>query len=155
VSDRQPGAPSSSEEGVGGGGRTREVLLERARQLRNNPTEPEIRLWRELRGSNLGGYKFRRQAKIGNRIADFFCPPKGLIVEIDGDTHDREGDLRRDAALRRRFGYTTIRFTNEDVMRNMDGVLVALGEALERQPDRWPGRARHHPPAPSSEEEGE
>jgi very-short-patch-repair endonuclease len=63
--------------------------------------------------------------------------------------------LKRDAGIEARFGYKTVRFTNEDVMRNLDGVLVALAEALDRQPDRWPGGAEHHPPTPSSEEEGE
>jgi very-short-patch-repair endonuclease len=130
-------------------------MLERASRLRSNSTEPEPRLRRELRGSRLADHKFRRQMAIGNRIADFFCPAKGLIVEIDGDTHDRVRDKVMDTDIEARFGYRTIRFTNEDVMRNLDGVLVALDEALARQPDRWPDAARHHPPAPSSEEEGE
>jgi very-short-patch-repair endonuclease len=99
-------------------------MRERSRQLRNNPTSPELRLWQELRGSRLGAHKFRRQARIGTgRIADFFCPAKGLIVEVDGDTHDRASDLKRDAAIERRFGYRTIRVTNQDVMRNLDGVI--------------------------------
>ncbi|WP_419716608.1 endonuclease domain-containing protein [Altererythrobacter fulvus] len=119
--------------------------------MRCDPTEPERRLWQQLRGSRLTGRKFRRQAIIEHRIADFFCPAKGLIVELDGNTHDRPRDLAGDADIAARFGYRTIRFTNEDVMRNMEGVLVALNEALESLPDRW----RHHPPAPSSEEEGE
>jgi len=123
--------------------------------MRKNPTEPEIRLWKQLRGSRLNGHKFRRQANMGFRIADFFCPAKGLLVEVDGHTHDPDADRLRDADILARFGYTTIRFTNEDIMRNMDGVLIALVHALDRQPDRWPGRAAHHPPAPSSEEEGE
>ena len=149
-------APSSSEEGVGGGERHRAVMLRRAASMRSIPTEPERRMWNELRGSRLHGCKFRRQAIIGSRIVDFFCPAKGLIVEIDGDTHDREKDLRRDTMLARQFGFRTIRFTNSEVMLNMVGVLTALSNALREAPDRWPGRtARHHPPTPSSEEEGE
>jgi release factor-specific protein-(glutamine-N5) methyltransferase len=105
--------------------------------MRREPTEPERRLWMALRGSRLQGYKFRRQAIIENRIADFFCPAKGLIVEIDGQTHDREADLRRDFLLERETGFRTVRFTNEDVMRNMEGVLVALADLLARMPDRW------------------
>jgi len=144
-------------------------MLQRASSMRRNPTEPEIRLWHALRGSRLDGHKFRRQASIGNRIADFFCPAKGLIVELDGDTHDRAADLKRDADMKIRFGYSTVRFTNEDVMRNMDGVLAALREALDAQPDRWLGRSgttpqppplkrrgsRRHAPAVPSEEKGE
>ena len=148
-------APSSSEEGVGGGGPTRKDMLDRAATMRRNPTEPEKRLWRELRGCRFAGYKFRRQAIIGKRIADFFCPAKGLVVELDGETHDRERDQVHDLALERRTGFRTLRFTNEDVMRNMEGVLTVLQSAVEDQPDRWTNGRKHHPPAPSSEEEGE
>ena len=147
-------APSSSEEGVGGGGPARAVLLERAAGMRRNLPEPERRLWMELRAHRFYGFKFRRQAIIGNRIADFFCPTKGLVVEIDGVTHDPEIDARRDAAMIWDTGYRIVRFTNEDVMRNLDGVLVMIKMALDGQSDRWPGRGEHHPPAPSSEEEG-
>ena len=150
-----PKAPSSSEEGVGGGGPSRTVMRERATRLRNDPTEPETRLWRELRGSRLGGHKFRRQAVIDVRIADFFCPAKGLIVELDGETHDREADLRRDAAIARRTGYRTVRFTNEDVMRNMRGVLEVLKRELDERPDRWSKCENNHPLTPSFEKEGE
>jgi very-short-patch-repair endonuclease len=64
---------------------------DRARQMRNTPTEPEKRLWRHLSNSQLG-YKFRRQSVIGHYIVDFLCPAKALIVEVDGDTHDAEAD---------------------------------------------------------------
>jgi len=129
-------------------------MLRRAALLRRNPTEPEIRLWHALRGSRFDGHKFRRQASIGNRIADFFCPAKGLIVELDGNTHDRAADLERDADMKARFGYSTVRFTNEDVMRNMDGVLTALQEALDAQPDRWPGCAGTTPQPPPLKRRG-
>ena len=147
-------APSSSEEGVGGGGVTRQLLLKRAAAMRRTLPEPERKLWMELRSRRFAGYKFRRQAVIGHRIVDFFCPAKGLVIELDGDTHDAETDRLRDARLQRTTGYRTVRFTNEDVMRNCDGVLTMLGEVLAQQGSRWAG-ARHHPPAPSSEEEGE
>jgi very-short-patch-repair endonuclease len=142
-------APSSSEEGVGGGGHTRKVLLERAAAMRHIPTEPERRMWMELRDSRFFGHKFRRQAVMGQRIVDFFCPAKGLVVEIDGETHDPELDLRRDATLRRTFGFRVLRFTNEEVMRNLEGVLRALQIALESQPARWLNGKRHHHPTGS------
>ncbi len=159
-------APSSSEEGVGGGvflkdavaHSTRQVMLARAAAMRRAPTEPEQLLWLALRHSRLGGHKFRRQAMIGNRIADFFCPAKGVIVEIDGETHDRERDVRRDASLRESTGFATLRFTNGEVMRQRDGVLRAILLALDGSADRWAlvaGEEEHHPPTPSSEEEGE
>jgi very-short-patch-repair endonuclease len=70
-------------------------LVERARQMRRQPTEPEKRLWRHLSNSQLGGYKFRRQATIEPFIADFLCPAKGLVVEVDGETHAHWADERR------------------------------------------------------------
>ena len=119
-----------------------------ARDMRHQPTEPEIRLWRALSRSQLG-YKFRRQAVIGSFIADFLCPQKALIVEVDGDTHDVDTDRRRDAALHA-LGFTVLHVTNIDVMRNLDGVCLAIRTALEQTPDRWD---RPHP-NPSPEGEG-
>lgn len=129
----------------------RATMLKRAALMRREPTEPEKRLWRALSNAQLGGHKFRRQMTIGHRIVDFFCPAKGLIVEVDGDTHDRENDLRRDKLMEQEYGYTIIRYTNEDVMTNLDGVLLHLQGELERRADRWRGRTT---PNPSSEEEG-
>jgi len=148
-------APSSSEEGVGGGGVTREVLLKRAAAMRNNPTEPERRLWMQLRTRRFFEHKFRRQAVIGFRIVDLFGPAKGLAIELDGDTHDRDDDLRRDQRMLREYGFRCVRFANHEVMGNIDGVLTALKLALDAQPERWSKRREHHPPTPSSEEEGE
>ena len=132
-----------------GWGLTVEQLAElngRARTMRSNPTEPEKRLWRHLSNSQLGGYKFRRQAVIGNHIADFLCPQKALIVEIDGHTHQPDADHRRDAALAE-LGFDTLRVSNIEVMANMDGVLVHLLAVLGNLPDRWP----HPNPSPEGE----
>ena len=105
-------------------------LHNRAKEMRKNPTEPEKRLWRNLSNSQLDGCKFRRQSVIGYSIADFFCPSRKLIVEVDGDTHDDPAkDARRDAALEAH-GYRVLHVTNYDVMDNMDGVLVLISEAL-------------------------
>ncbi len=120
-----------------------------AREMRCNPTEPEIRVWHHLSRSQLGGFKFRRQAEIGPFIADFLCPQKALIVEVDGETHDVDRDRGRDAALGR-LGFMVLHVTNPDVMRNIDGVLTAILGALEATPDRW---ERPHP-NPSPEGEG-
>jgi len=120
-----------------------------ARDMRHDPTEPETRLWRALSGSKLDGFKFRRQAQIGPFIADFLCPQKALVVEVDGDTHDIDADQPRDSALRR-MGYVVVHVTNADVMRNMEGVLILILGALQAAPDRW---ARPHP-NPSPEGEG-
>ena len=105
-------------------------LKERARKMRNNPTEPEKRLWRHLSNGQLGGFKFRRQEVIGRAIADFYCPAADLIIEVDGETHaDVERDRRRDAYLGG-FGIAVLHVTNQDVMRNVEGVLVLISNAL-------------------------
>jgi very-short-patch-repair endonuclease len=80
--------------------------------MRRAPTEPERRLWQALRAGHTG-LKFRRQAAVEQRILDFLCPAKGLAIEIDGITHDARVDERRDAAMLRDHGLTTLRFTNE------------------------------------------
>ena len=121
-------------------------LAKRALGMRHNPTEPEKRLWRSISNSQLGGYKFRRQHIISGVIVDFFCPAIGLIVEIDGDTHNAEEDSRRDRRMTA-LGFTTIRVTNPDVMRNVEGVLLAILEKARSLPQRWPGRPTP-PPQP-------
>ena len=123
-------------------------LRKHARQMRRAPTEPEKRLWRHLSNSQLGGFKFRRQAAITPFVADCFCPAKGLIVEVDGETHDADADAKRDATLVRR-GFPTIRFTNQDVMTNMDGVLITILQTLDALPDRrWGAPDTPTPPPP-------
>nr|WP_246218814.1 endonuclease domain-containing protein [Parasphingorhabdus halotolerans] len=116
--------------------------------MRKNPTEPEKRFWRHLSNSQLEGHKFRRQAVIQYYIADFVCPHKRLIIEVDGDTHDSDADFKRDERLKEQ-GYRTVRFSNIDVMDNIDGVLTALLKALSQSPDRW----RKTTPKPSFEKE--
>ena len=105
-------------------------LKKHARAMRNNPTEPEKRLWREVSSSRFEGVKFRRQEVIGRCIVDFWCPSAGLAIEVDGDTHsDPNKDARRDAYLRQ-FGVRVLHVTNPDVMGNMEGVMFVIGEAL-------------------------
>lgn len=106
--------------------------------MRRNPTELETRVWRHLSNSQLG-HKFRRQHVIRPYICDFFCPAKGLIVEIDGDTHDAVYDARRDARMSAH-GFGTLRFTNHDVWDNLDGVILAIAAELAKRPDRWSGQ---------------
>ena len=120
-----------------------------AHDMRCDPTEPEKRLWTRLSRSQLGGHKFRRQSVIGPFIADFFCPQKGLIIEVDGDTHDISADLKRDAAFNR-LGLSVLHVGNADVIRNLDGVCETILHQLEQASDRW---AYPHP-NPSPEGEG-
>ncbi len=108
---------------------------ESARQMRREPTDPEKFLWRHLSNSQLGGFKFRRQTVIGRYICDFSCSLNGLIIEVDGDTHDAAADALRDAALHDQ-GYTVLRFTNADVLHNMTGVLETILVRAQQLPER-------------------
>jgi very-short-patch-repair endonuclease len=120
-----------------------------AAERRRNPTEPEKRLWRNPSNSQLHGHKFRRQSVIGCFIADFLCPQKALIVEVDGDTHDEGKDRVRDDILAQR-GFRVVRVTNDDVMTNMDGVPRHILIVLDDAPRRW----NNPHPNPSPEGEG-
>ncbi|MDP9056478.1 MAG: endonuclease domain-containing protein [Pseudomonadota bacterium] len=116
--------------------------------MRCEPTEPEKRLWRALSRSQLGGFKFRRQAVIGLFIADFLCPQKALIVEVDGDTHYTDYDAKRDAALGK-LGFSVLHVTNRDVMSNFDGVCQSILCALQQASYRLDGP--HPNPSPEGE----
>ena len=100
-----------------------------ARKLRREPTDAEQRLWSRLRGAQLG-MRFTRQFPIGNAVADFACRSLKLVVECDGGQH---ADSRADEARTRMIeahGYRVIRFWNNDVLANTDGVMLRIGEEL-------------------------
>ena len=117
--------------------------------MRRNPTEWEKRLWRALSNRQIG-FKFRRQAVFYPYICGFFCPSKGLIVEVDGDTHDPEYDANRNGRLEGK-GFKVIHFTNLEVRDNVEGVIEHLLTVLKAQRDRWSGLPH---PSPSPEGEG-
>jgi very-short-patch-repair endonuclease len=104
---------------------------ERARLLRKNLTDAEHRLWSKLRGRQDAGHKFRRQAPIGPYVVDFLCSQRKLIVEVDGGQHAARAvaDAQRTAFLERE-GYRVIRFWNNEVSGNLEGVFEAIHQAL-------------------------
>ncbi len=108
-----------------------------ARELRNNPTDAERRLWYALRNRQLHGFKFTRQYSIGNFIADFCCRERLLIIEVDGGGHalQQEYDCARSQYLVER-GYVVLRFWNNDVLRNLNGVLEKISEVLVGSPGK-------------------
>ncbi|MFT4026768.1 MAG: endonuclease domain-containing protein [Novosphingobium sp.] len=106
-----------------------------ARRLRRDMTPAERRLWHALRDRRFGGWKFRRQETIHPSIVDFVCIAARLIVEVDGGQHSEEADAKRTAALKAQ-GYRVIRFWNNEVLGNLEGVLIRLGEALGPPPHR-------------------
>ncbi len=109
------------------------LLLEHAKKMRNQPTEAEVLLWHMLSGKKLEGYKFRRQHIIGNYIADFVCLKTHLIIEIDGLIHqlpeNKISDEERTKWLENE-GYRVVRFTNKEVLSNLDNVLEKIKEEL-------------------------
>ena len=106
-------------------------LIGYAKAMRKQMTEPETRMWLQLRAERFEGVKFRRQKVIGPYIADFAANTPPLVVEIDGETHDAgdPADAKRTAYLND-CGYRVVRFINRDVMANMEGVLTMLSQAL-------------------------
>jgi len=107
------------------------MLVNRARELRKNPTEAERKLWAHLRLRQIGGYKFRRQHPLGPYIVDFVCIEKKLIVEVDGGQHDEKRfyDAKRDKWLEEK-GFKVIRFWNNEVLRHIDIVKEVIESEL-------------------------
>jgi len=104
-----------------------------ARALRRDATNAERRLWQILRRKQVSGFRFRRQVTLSGFIADFVCLEARLVVEVDGATHSTETeivrDLRRTAVLNRE-GFAVLRFTNDDVFQNLDGVAETIATKL-------------------------
>ncbi len=105
----------------------------RARELRRDATDAEKLMWRALR-EKLPGTKWRRQVPIGPYFADFLCFSAKLIVELDGGQHAAAADYdqRRTGALEAH-GYRVLRFWNNDVMENLDGILTAISLSLRER----------------------
>jgi len=139
-------------------GIVRRKISPHAAPLRRNMTDAERTLWFELRGRRLQGFKFKRQWTIGFYIVDFCCLEHRLIVEVDGGQHEAETDETRTAWLEGQ-GYRVIRFWNNEVLGNLEGVLQAIVMALAPQdphPNPLPqagegarGAHRKHREAPS------
>jgi very-short-patch-repair endonuclease len=104
-----------------------------ARRLRRDSTDAERRLWHRLRARSILGLKFVRQEPIGPYVVDFICRERRLIVELDGGQHaDSKADVVRDQWLTEH-GYRVLRFWNNDLMANTDGVLETIAAALNAE----------------------
>jgi len=115
----------------------------KAQKLRTEATPAERQLWRYLSASKLDGYKFSRQIPVGPYVGDFVCRQLKFIVELDGFSH--ETSVKRDEYRTKYLeqeGYHVIRFLNEDVFKNLDGVLTVISEALKALPTPNPSRKR-------------
>lgn len=108
--------------------------LEKRRNLRKNQTEPEKKLWQYLRNKKLDGYKFFRQYGIGEYIADFYSAELKLVIEIDGESHFTDEGIEYDK-IRSDFlnsiGIEVLRFTNEEVMNNIEGVIYKITKEVK------------------------
>jgi very-short-patch-repair endonuclease len=100
-----------------------------ARALRRNATSAELRLWQALRRKRADGFRFRRQVVLGGFIADFVALDARLVIEVDGATHSTDEEIARDEARSKALaaqGFAILRFTNDDVYRNLDGVIETI-----------------------------
>ena len=124
---------------------------EQARSLRKRMTPQEAKLWVHLRQWRERGYHFRRQSPLQGYIVDFVCLKSRLVVEVDGGQHGHHGhalrDRERDAVLREREGFRVLRVWNNEIDRNLRGVLDTILGVLSEQP----GPAPSPPPHPGKE----
>ena len=112
------------------------INLERCRQLRRNQTDAERKLWSILRNRQLAGAKFRRQFSIGRYILDFYSPEHKFSVEADGGQHYEDEGRRKDhlrAEELSRLGVQILRFSDRDILNNVEGVCEVIQENIEKR----------------------
>jgi len=121
-----------------------------AKRLRRDQTDAERAFWFRVRDRRLDGWKFKRQMPIDRYVVDFCCPDARLIIELDGGQHDAnaQADEARTRVLSS-MGYLVLRFWNNDVLANTDGVLETVLDTLDRHRSSPP----HPGPLPSGERE--
>ncbi len=107
--------------------------LKKSRHLRQNMTDAEKKLWRGLRKEQVNESKFRRQFPVGKYIVDFVCLETRLVIEVDGGQHQwqNERDEIRDSWLQSQ-NFTVVRFWNNEVLENFDGVMAKIMYAMEQ-----------------------
>jgi very-short-patch-repair endonuclease len=131
--------------------KTSNIALHRARKLRANMTDAERKLWFALRDRRFADFKFRRQAPLGRFFVDFLCYDARLVIEVDGGQHSGSAsDIGRDEWLRAN-AFRILRFWNNDVLGNLDGVLTTILAALTEMLPH-PARAMRAIPSPAGEE---
>ena len=104
-------------------------IFQKAHELRNNQTEAEKIMWEKLKNRKFEGLKFRRQHPINKFVADFYCAEKNLVIEIDGGYHTQDNQKERDEGRTselERYGIKVIRFTNTEIINQIEKVLLKL-----------------------------
>lgn len=124
--------------------RTSAIVQQRARDLRQRMTPTERVLWERLRDRQVAGFKFRRQHPLGPYIADFYCAAARLVVEVDGGIHrgQREDDAARTAQFEA-FRYRVLRFSNEQVLGNVEQALASIERLCQERSDGRGQEAGH------------
>ena len=120
--------------------------LGKRRSLRDAAPRAERIVWSRLRKNQVLGFKFRRQYSVGPYVIDFYCPALSLAVEIDGDSHfQRDSNDKPRQDYIENFGISFLRFTNEEVYNNLEGVLEVIRQAAE-EANHNSSRAKKSPP---------
>ena len=136
-------------------------LIPRKRKLRKELTTTEKIIWRKLRAKQFSSFKFRRQHGIGPYIVDFCAPRKNIVIEIDGDIHALPEQMKKDKERQKEIeslGYQVIRYSNDDVLKNLEGVLDDLLNHLRPPPNPLlckEGALQMTPPLLTKERDGE
>ncbi len=107
------------------------------RRLRDNLTDAEKLLWRKIRKKQIGNLQFYRQRPIGSYIADFYCDKAKLIIEIDGGQHYEKENILKDRTRDeyfRKIGLRVVRFTNLDILKNIDNVVESVYQKIKNPP---------------------
>jgi very-short-patch-repair endonuclease len=105
-----------------------------ARELRSRQTDAEMKLWINLRAKRFKGVKFRRQQSIGNYIADFICFKEKLVIEVDGSQHNQSPGIEQDRQRTQYLvskGFQVLRFWDNDVLQNIEGVMFKINEVVK------------------------
>ncbi|HHE76805.1 MAG TPA: endonuclease domain-containing protein [Candidatus Parcubacteria bacterium] len=113
--------------------RSTRKIVSRSRNLRKNQTPQEVILWSKLRNRGFKNLKFKRQHPLGKYIVDFVCLDKKLIIEIDGWQHKEEKQKRYDkerSSFLKSLGFKILRFWNNDINTNLDGVFFKIEEMI-------------------------
>ena len=117
------------------------IIFERAKDLRKNMTPSEKEVWELLRNKQINGYKFRRQHPILKYILDFYCHKIKLVIEIDGGIHNTKEQIKKDKLRSNHleeYGLTILRFSNDEVKKNIDKVrhqiIIKIEELIDSTP---------------------
>ena len=115
--------------------RVRAVTTTRARSLRRDMSDAESLLWHRLRYKQLNGHRFRRQHPVGKFIVDFACIESKLVIELDGGQHQEQTDYdNQRTVVLQVHGWRVLRFWNNDVLSNIEGILSEIADELEFPP---------------------